>query len=127
MNNINKVLCVIATIFLASCASTHNLSDGNSNLLGGGYFVSETEPGKFHIIATTNWAPWPNHSGARSMWEKEAKKACAKKPYSEVDVSERVYDSLPSPFPLVKYLVTEKDGYAVCEISVSDKTNSVSS
>ena len=57
------------------------------------------------------------------MWEKEAKKACVGKSYSEVNVTERDYESLPSIFPLAKYIVTEKDGYAVCEISVSKKTN----
>lgn len=105
---------LVVLLSLGGCASSHDLSQG-PGAFGGGVMHSEVKPGLFMIRSQTNWAPWPNLGSARSAWEDEAKKACHKKPWKEINVREGTRDTgLPS-MGVLPYLVSEKQGYALCQ------------
>ncbi|MCJ0763333.1 hypothetical protein [Variovorax terrae] len=106
---------VCSIIFLlGGCASTHDLSKG-PGAFGGGVMHSEVKPGLFFVRSQTNWAPWPNLRSARSAWEAEATKACQQKPWKELNVREETRDTGLPNMGVLRYLVSEKQGYALCE------------
>ena len=106
----------IALALLSGCASTHNSATDGSNFLGGGYSVSKQREGIFYISSSTNWAPWVNSLGARSSWRARAGEACNSGKYKELESSESNHDHLP-PIGIVRYIVTTRTGYAVCDSS----------
>ncbi|MGD2117392.1 MAG: hypothetical protein PVG66_03470 [Chromatiales bacterium] len=106
-------LLLIYSSFLVGCASTHDLRSGEQNHLGGGYQVGYEFGGRIPIKAKTNFAPWENYASARSMWAKLAEQACGHPNFSEEDVKEYSYETVP-PLVFIKYIVTVKEGYAVC-------------
>lgn len=110
------VYTVASTLLLCGCASTHNLNTDGHNLLGGGYRESQVHKGIFEIYTATNWAPWVNTSGARESWRARAKELCGSEKFRELEVSEGSFDQMPAIF-LVRYIVTHRHGYAVCESS----------
>lgn len=111
---------LLIIVVLSSCSSSHNLNSGDPNYLGGGHKVKTDDNGKFTIEATTNFAPWENYSGARTMWTKLAKEACGHSKYEEEDVYEYSYETVP-PLFFIKYIVTVKRGVAVCSNKTSNK------
>ena len=120
--NIKLALSTLAMILiLSSCSSLHDSNSDGPNYLGGGYKVKADADGKITIIATTNFAPWENYSGARSVWEKQAKNACGNSGYIEEDVEEYSYETAP-PLFFLKYIVTVKKGVAVCLDAASSKS-----
>ncbi len=110
-----RIVVLSFAALLTGCASTHDMSDGSSSTWGGGHLVKKKGAQRYHIITKTNWAPWANYSDTRKMWAEQAEKHCGSKNYSEIKVKERVYEALPSPWLMAKYLITEKDGYALCK------------
>ena len=106
---------VAGLIGVVGCASSHNLSKDGHNTLGGGYQVSKVRDGIFHISARTNWAPWVNTSGARSSWRDRAREACQSEKYRELEIAETSHDHLPPMGALLRYIVTTRTGYAVCD------------
>ena len=82
--------------------------------MGGGYLVKELSPGTFHITAKTNFAQWRSYGTARSMWAKRADEACAGRPFEERDVKEYDYREMPDVL-WNRYIVTVKEGLAVCQ------------
>lgn len=108
----------LVTFLFFGCASKHNLQTDGANSLGGGYFETRFSENVWKLTATTNFAPWPNHGAAREMWSDRASLLCGKSGYSEYQVSEFVRQHIgPLYNPIlgeVKYLLTVKDGYAIC-------------
>lgn len=108
----HRLFVIILAAICAGCASTHNLNEG-PNALGGGVQTAQVKPGLYSIYARTNWAPWSNYSGARSVWTKTAESLCGKVGYQEIGISEADYDTgKPGPLP---YIVTQRDGHALCD------------
>jgi hypothetical protein len=99
---------------LSGCASSHNSATDGSNVLGGGYSVSKLRDGIYYISSSTNWAPWVNMSGATRSWRDRARENCGSDKYAELEISESSHDHLP-PIGMVRYIVTTRTGYAVCE------------
>ena len=106
--------CVVAG--LAGCASTHDLSTG-SNVLGGGYKQEEMGSGLFYIYARSNHAPWTNIEAALATWRTGAERACASADYDELAIQENEKDTGLQNSGGVRYLVTERTGYAKCDSS----------
>lgn len=105
---------VLITTLLCACASSHNLATDGTNLLGGGYFTSKVNDGIFQISVKTNWAAWVNTSAARSAWRDRATELCGSEKFRELEIREGNYDPIP-PFGFLRYIVTTRDGYAICE------------
>jgi hypothetical protein len=82
--SINKWFTLAAVIFLASCASTHDLSGSTNNYLGGGYKVKKIDNNIYSIRSKTNFAPWVNESGASNSWHDRATEVCNGKNYKAV-------------------------------------------
>jgi hypothetical protein len=106
---------IMASALLCGCASTHNLATDGNNLFGGGYFQSKVHDGIFQISVKTNWAPWVNASAARSSWRDRAKELCGSEKFRELDIREANYDERPPLVLGLRYIVTTRDGFAVCE------------
>ena len=83
--------------------------------MGGGYFESKVHEGVFHISVKTNWAPFVNTPAARSSWQNRARELCGSEKYRELEIRESSYDQLRPFFGVLRYIVTTRDGYAVCE------------
>lgn len=116
-----KVICIGLFVSLAGCASSHDLSSG-SNMLGGGYKQEEMGAGLFSIYARSNHAPWANYDAARITWRNGAEKACGSGEYDELAIKESERDTGLQTSTGVRYLVTERTGYAKCDSStLSDK------
>lgn len=115
------VLSGALLLALTSCTSSHNLDTDGANLLGGGYNVRDHTGGKFYITAKTNWAPVENLEAAREMWSELAEEACGGSDYEEEIIREYSYESLPAFFGIVKYIVSAKEGYAVCQTAGNNK------
>jgi len=105
---------IIAAAILCGCASSHNLSTDGTNLLGGGYFHHQVHDGIFHVSVKTNWAPWVNTIAARNSWRERAAVLCGSDKFRELEISEGSYDQM-QPLGVLRYIVTTRDGYAVCE------------
>lgn len=105
---------VLSAFLLSGCASSHNLATDGNNVLGGGFFQSKIRDGIFQISVKTNWAPWVNTTAARSSWRDRAKELCGSDKFRELEITEGSYDQLP-PFGLLRYIVTTRDGFAVCD------------
>lgn len=105
---------------LAGCASTHDLTKG-TNMLGGGYKQEEIGPGLFYIYARSNHAPWANIEAARATWRTGAERACASADYDELKIEESEKDTGLQNSSGVRYLVTERTGYAKCDSSTLSK------
>lgn len=102
------------SLVLSACASSHDLSKG-AGAFGGGVLHREVRPGFYFVRSQTNWAPWSMEGSAASGWADEAKKACAGKAWKEIGTRVLTRDTgLPS-MGVLKYLVSEKAGYALCE------------
>jgi len=104
----------MAAPFVVGCASSHNLAEG-SNALGGGYFESKVADGVYQISVKTNWAPWVNTSAARSSWESRARALCRSDKFRQLEIRESHYDHIQPMVAGLRYIVTTRDGYAVCE------------
>ena len=77
--------------------------------------MTEVSSGVYRITAKTNVAPVTNMWGARSMWEDHAKESCGELGYTEENINEYTYEPIPpSLFGLGKYIVSVKEGLAVC-------------
>ena len=106
-------------LLLISCASSHNMKDGGEGFWGGGYLVNKISHGAFKITAKTNVAQWSDYGTARRMWKEHAEAACQGQQYTEQDINEYEYEkpvvrmSIESLF--FRYIVTVKDGIAVCD------------
>ncbi|EDM82718.1 MAG: hypothetical protein CMN90_09655 [Sutterellaceae bacterium] len=111
-----KLAFALVVAGLAGCASTHDLSKG-SNMLGGGYKQEEMGPGLFYIYARSNHAPWTNLEAARTTWRTGAERACASAEYDELAIAENEKDTGLQNSSGVRYLVTERTGYAKCDSS----------
>ncbi|MCR2746502.1 hypothetical protein [Limnobacter parvus] len=112
----HKVICIGLLAGLAGCASSHDLSSG-SNMLGGGYKQEELGPGLFSIYARSNHAPWANYEAARVTWRNGAEKACGSGAYDELAINESERDTGLQTSTGVRYMVTERTGYAQCDSS----------
>jgi hypothetical protein len=106
---------VLAAALLCGCASSHNLATDGTNLLGGGYRQSKVHEGIFQISVKTNWAPWTNTSAARRSWRDRARESCGSEKFRELEIVEGSYDQLPAYMGVAPYIVTTRDGFAVCE------------
>ena len=117
MRLIISLIASLGVVVLAGCASTHNLREG-SGMFGGGVMHEEIKPGLFRVRSATNWAPWPNEGSASSAWIEESSKACRGKTWKELYTKVSTHDSgLPS-MGILKYLVSEKNGYVLCSDAV---------
>jgi hypothetical protein len=111
---------VFTSLLIAGCASTHNLATDGSNALGGGFTESKIADGIYQIYVRTNWAPWENQTAARNDWRARAERMCGSGKFREVEVRESSYDRI-QPMGVLRYIVTTRDGYAVCEtVTLSD-------
>jgi len=113
---LHKFLYMVVIAALAGCASTHDLNTG-TNMLGGGYKQEEMGPGLFYIYARSNHAPWTNLEAARSTWRTGAERACLSAEYDELNIRENEKDTGLQNSSGVRYLVTERTGYAKCDSS----------
>lgn len=113
---LQKLACVMVVASLVGCASTHDLSKG-TNMLGGGYKQEEMGPGLFYIYARSNHAPWANIEAARITWRNGAERACLSSAYDELSIREGEKDTGLQNSGGVRYLVTERTGYAKCDSS----------
>jgi hypothetical protein len=113
---LHKVLYILLIAGVAGCASTHDLTKG-SNMLGGGYKQEEKGPGLFYIYARSNHAPWTTLEAARITWRTGAERACASADFDELAVEENEKDTGLQTSTGVRYLVTERTGYAKCDSS----------
>lgn len=111
-----KLAFALVVAGLAGCASTHDLSKG-TNMLGGGYKQEEMGPGLFYIYARSNHAPWTNIEAARITWRNGAERACLSAAYDELNIQEGEKDTGLQNSSGVRYLVTERTGYAKCDSS----------
>lgn len=109
-----KTFLFILVACLAACASKHDLSQG-SNMLGGGFKQDELGPGLFHLYARSNHAPWANYDAARTTWRNAAEKACGSSEYDELSIRESERDTGLQNSSGVRYLVTERTGFAKCD------------
>ncbi len=110
-----KLACFLVVPFLvSSCASTHDFSSDGHSTFGGGYKVTEIQRGTYRIVAKTNVTPWTNFETARKMWHDQAKRACGEAEYMEQDINEYSYENSPRFFGVVPYVVSAREGYAVC-------------
>ncbi|MCZ8015851.1 MAG: hypothetical protein O9274_09155 [Limnobacter sp.] len=110
----HKFFYLILLSGLSACASNHDLTQG-SNMLGGGYKQDELGPGLFHLYARSNHAPWANYDAARTTWRNGAERACGSAEYDELSVRESERDTGLQNSGGVRYLVTERTGYAKCD------------
>lgn len=109
-----KIFFFILLTSLAACASKHDLTQG-SNMLGGGYKQDELGPGLFYLYARSNHAPWTNYEAARATWRNGAEKACGSADYDELSIRESERDTGLQNSGGVRYLVTERTGFAKCD------------
>jgi hypothetical protein len=109
------VQTIIATAFLCGCASSHNLATDGMNVFGGGYIQSKVSDGIFQISVKTNWAPWVNTSAAKSSWRDRATELCGSEKFRELEIREGNYDQLSPYGGVIRYIVTTRDGFAVCD------------
>lgn len=111
-----KPVFFLCMALLYGCASTNNLATDGDSPLGGGYLESKVRDGVFYVRIKTNWAPWVNTLVARSSWRDHAKALCGSDRFRELDITERHYKA-----PGVPYIMTRRDGFAVCEnVKLSD-------
>jgi hypothetical protein len=111
-------LAVTGSLVLIACASSDDLRTKKSSY-GGGVLHDELKTGVYWVRARTHSAPWPNEGPAIASWKEEATKACGGKAYKEVHTLVFTETLSSASFnPLVKYLVSEKSGYAVCDGAV---------
>lgn len=122
----HKVFYSFVFAALAGCASTHDLNTG-TNMMGGGYKLQEMGPGLFYIYARSNHAPWTNTEAARNTWRNGAERACLSAEYDELNIRENEKDTGLQNSAGVRYLVTERTGYAKCDTSTlsSKETNAI--
>jgi hypothetical protein len=113
-------ILVASAISLSGCASTHDLRKG-AGIFGGGVMHREVKPGLFLIRAQTNWAPWPNLGSAQGAWKDEAKIACEGKSWMEINIVEGTRDTGKPSMGILKYLVSEKFGYVLCEGAITSE------
>lgn len=105
----------LAAVALASgCASTHNMATDGTNLLGGGYWESKIADGVYQVSVKTNFAPWVNTSGARSAWRSRAQALCGTDAFREFKIVESSFDQMPGVLGALRYIITTRDGVAVC-------------
>lgn len=112
----HRILICLSVALVGGCASTHDLSKG-PNYLGGGVQKSEIKPGFHSILARTNWAPWSNFSGAQGAWKSTADELCGATKYQEFGSWEAARDTGMQPMGVLRYIVTERFAYALCNDS----------
>jgi hypothetical protein len=118
---VHKLVFALAGLMsVAGCASNHDLSKG-TNMLGGGYKQEEIGQGLFFIYARSNHAPWANVEAARATWRTGAERACASAEYDELKIQENEKDTGLQNSGGLRYLVTERTGYAKCDSSTLSK------
>lgn len=112
-----KQLFVAGSLFsLSCCSSSHDMSDGKTSFWGGGFQVTKSRMGTYKIRAQTDVAPFTNMQNARAMWAEQAEKSCGAAGYLEKDIKENSYETMPpTMFGLAKYIVSVKEGVAVCK------------
>ena len=111
-----RIFCiVILAISLFGCASTHNFATDGNNVLGGGYLESKIHDGVYHITVKTNWAPWVRTSAARSAWQTRAQTLCGSEKFRELQIKESSYEPISAYQGIVPYIVTVREGFAVCD------------
>lgn len=86
-------------------------------MLGGGYRQQEVGPGVFSIYARSNHTPWANYDAARATWRNGAEKACGSADYDELSIKESERDTGLQNSAGLRYLVTERTGFAKCDSS----------
>ncbi len=89
------ITVLIVCIFSSGCVnhrpvySEHNLDD-RASFLGGGYRISELEPGICKISVQTKASTTESSKTARKMWRDQAVKVHGSVNYIETDTSEYV-------------------------------------
>lgn len=109
-----NLLLIPITLTLAACASSHDLGTG-AGVFGGGVLHREVKPGFFFVRSQTNWAPWAMEGSAISAWAEEASKACRGKAWKEFNTTVATRDTGMPSMGVLRYLVSEKVGHALCE------------
>ena len=108
------IAVIIGAVALNGCASSSDLRQG-PGAFGGGVMHEQVKPGLFRVRSQTNWAPWSNEGSAASTWTEEAKKACKGQSYKELNAKLWTRDTGKPSMGVLKYLVSEKYGYALCQ------------
>lgn len=109
----SSAFLLVGSLFLGSCASSHNMADGGAGFWNGGYKVTAVKEGVYRIRAQTNVAPFENPGTAREMWAEHAEVACGG-PYTEKNVTEYSYEPIPPTWIGLKYITSVKEGLATC-------------
>lgn len=109
--------CLLLVLFVSSCASYHNLNEGGTNHLGGGFLDTELVSGLYQLTVKTNFAPWTNFSGAWNTWNKRAKELCNQKDFENFEVEESSYNTVAGE----GYIVSQVKGYVHCSDSSLEK------
>jgi len=109
---------------LVACASTHNLAEDGSNILGGGFITEAIRPGLYRLYARGNKAMFPDDGAARRTWDARATQLCGGKTYKEFGIFEGQTASNEATFfvrnigPLTfQQHDTSKEGYLLCDSS----------
>jgi hypothetical protein len=105
--------CLLLAMLVSSCASYHDLSEGGANHLGGGFLDTKLVSGLYSLTVKTNFAPWPNFSGAWSTWNKRAKELCVQQDFENIEVEESTYNTLAGK----GYVISQVKGYVHCSDS----------
>jgi len=109
--------CLLLTVFISSCASYHNLNEGGANHFGGGFLDTKLASGLYSLTVKTNFAPWPNFSGAWSTWNKRAKELFEQQDFENIEVEESSYNTVAGK----GYVISQVKGYVHCSDSNLEK------
>jgi hypothetical protein len=115
---------VLVIANLVGCASTHNLAEDGSNILGGGFTAEAIRPGLYRLYARGNKALFPDNGAARRTWDARATQLCGAKAYKEFGIFEgrttgnEATISVRGIGPLTfQQHDTSKEGYLLCDSS----------
>lgn len=115
---------VLVIANLASCASTHNLAEDGSNILGGGFTTEAIRPGLYRLYARGNKTLFPDDGAARRTWDARATQLCGAKAYKEFGIFEGRTTGNEATIlvrgigPLTfQQHDTSKEGYLLCDSS----------
>jgi TPR repeat protein len=118
------VVYVLVIANLASCASTHNLAEDGSNILGGGFTTEAIRPGLYRLYARGNKALFPDAGAATRTWGARAAQLCGAKAYKEFGIFEGRTTGNEATIvvrgigPLTfQQHDTSKEGYVLCDSS----------
>lgn len=116
------VLLITSVTLVSSCASYHNLNEDGVNHLGGGFLDQQLDVGFYKLTVKTNFAPWPNFSGAWNTWNKRANELCSQQGnnqqgFESFEVEESSYNTAAGP----GYVISQLKGFVYCSGSNIDK------